>query len=346
MSRTELADLVNQKLRELNPGVNITQFYVDLRWIGKLERGEHTWPSEPRRVALCRALQVDDEAEIGLYIARGDHPIDNGHHARASEQVDMTTAHPARRYNYWLGGNDHFGPDRESGDRIAEAFPTVRTAALENRAFLGRAVSYLTERCGIRQFLDLGAGLPAPGNTHEVAQSIAPAARVLYVDNDPMVGTHSRALLLGDPEGHTGYIEADVRYPQAILTAPEVAAALDLSQPVAILLVAVLHFIHDDQEAVDIVRQFCAAVPSGSYLVVSNATMDFNTPEELAVYEAMFAAGHTDARSRTREQFQQFFTGCELVDPNIVAVTEWKPEVQERPAPSEVAIYGAVGRVL
>jgi hypothetical protein len=154
--------------------------------------------------------------------------------------MDTSVAHPARRYNYWLGGKDHFGADRESGDLLAAKFPTARVAALENRAFLRRTVRHLTE-AGIRQFLDIGTGLPVPDNTHEVAQ------RVLYVDNDPIVMTHARALTVGAPQGRTGYVEADLRDPGAILAHPELRTVLSLDRPVALLLVAVLHFLHHDQ---------------------------------------------------------------------------------------------------
>src|SRR3954453_13107577 len=156
--------------------------------------------------------------------------------------MNTSVAHPTRRYNYWLGGKDHFAADRESGDLLANAFPTARIAAQENRDFLRRSVRFLAESGG-RQFLDIGTGLPVPDNTHEIAQRIAPESRGPYVDNDPIVMTHSRALTIGTPAGRTGSLEADLRDPEAILGHPELKAVLDLGEPVALLLVAVLHFL-------------------------------------------------------------------------------------------------------
>jgi SAM-dependent methyltransferase len=261
-------------------------------------------------------------------------------------QIDTSVAHPARRYNYWLGGKDHFAADRESGDLLARAFPTARVAARENRDFLRRTVRFLAE-AGIRQFLDIGTGLPVPDNTHEIAQRIAPQARVLYVDNDPIVMTHARALSVGTPEGRTDYLEADLRDPDRILAGEELRAVLDLSQPVGLLLVAVLHFIHDDEQAVAIVNRLLGALPAGSYLVASNLTLDYAPPEQIAKHEELLASGRTDARARDRAEFGRFFAGLDLVEPGIVAVSDWRPTAEEfeRPAASDVAIYGAVGRL-
>ena len=261
------------------------------------------------------------------------------------DPIDTSVAHPARRYNYWLGGKDHFAADRESGDLLARAFPTARLAALENRDFLRRSVRYLAE-AGVTQFLDIGTGLPVPDNTHEIAQRVAPRSRILYVDNDPIVMTHARALLVGAPEGRTGYVEADLRDPEAILNHPDLRATLDLRQPVALLLVAVLHFIHDDDQAVAIVQRLREALPAGSYLVASNLTLDYAPPEQIAKHEELLAGGRTDARARDRAEFGRFFAGLELVDPGIVAVSDWRPTrpTDDRPTATDVAIYGAVGR--
>src|SRR5690242_4503822 len=176
--------------------------------------------------------------------------------------VDETRVHSARRYNYWLGGKDNFAVDRESGDQIAAVFPTIRVTARENRGFLRRAVTHLAAEAGVRQFLDIGTGLPTADNTHEVAQRVAPSSRVVYVDNDPMVLVHARALLTSTPEGRTHYLEADLRTPGKILADPEVLDVLDLDQPVALMLVAVLHFVRDDAEAREIVRTLVDALPS------------------------------------------------------------------------------------
>jgi hypothetical protein len=259
------------------------------------------------------------------------------------DRIDTSVPHPARRYNYWLGGKDHFAADRESGDLLAKAFPAARTAARENRDFLRRSVRFLAES-GVRQFLDIGTGLPVPDNTHEVAQRITPQSRVLYVDNDPIVMTHSRALTIGTPEGRTGYVEADVRDPEAILGHPELRAVLDLREPVALLLVAVLHFLHDDDLAVSAVSQLLAALPAGSYLVASNLTLDYAPPEQIAKHEELLASGRTDARARDNSEFGRFFAELDVVDPGIVAVSDWRPERSDRPTAADVAIYGAVGR--
>jgi hypothetical protein len=259
--------------------------------------------------------------------------------------IDTSVAHPARRYNYWLGGKDHFAADRESGDLLAAAFPTARVAALENRDFLRRGVRRLAE-AGVRQFLDIGTGLPVPDNTHEIAQRVAPESRVMYVDNDLIVMTHARALTVGTPQGRTGYLEADLREPSTILKHPDVRSTLDFDQPVALLLVAVLHFIHDDDQARSIVRTLLDGLPSGSYLMASNLTMDFAGPEQIAKHEEMYASGRSDARARTKEEFGSFFAGLDLLEPGIVAVCDWHPDraADQRPTAEEVAINGAVGR--
>jgi len=181
-------------------------------------------------------------------------------------RLDTTVAPPARRYNYWIGGKDHFAADRESGEAILAAFPAARAAALENRAFLRRAVTYLTAEAGVRQFLDIGTGIPAPDNTHEVAQAIAPESRVVYVDNDPIVLTHARALLSSSPQGATAYLEEDLHDFPKILEHPEVTGTLDLTQPVALLLVAVLHFVHDEDDPYEMVAGLLDGLPVGSYL--------------------------------------------------------------------------------
>jgi hypothetical protein len=259
------------------------------------------------------------------------------------DRFDTSVAHPARRYNYWLGGKDHFAADRESGDLLARAFPTARIAARENREFLRRSVRYLAES-GVRQFLDIGTGLPVPDNTHEIAQRVNPTARVLYVDNDPIVMTHSRALTIGTPEGRTGYVEADLRTPELILAHPELRAVLDLKEPVALLLVAVLHFLHDDNQAEEIVQTLLAALPPGSHLVASNLTLDYAPPEQVAKHEELLATGRTDARARDRATFARFFTNLTLLPPGIVAVSDWHPTATQRPTPQDVAIYGAVAQ--
>ncbi|MEU4419853.1 SAM-dependent methyltransferase [Actinoplanes sp. NPDC024001] len=260
--------------------------------------------------------------------------------------LDTSKAHPARRYNYWLGGKDHFAADRESGDMLEQAHPTVRLTARENRAFLQRAVHYLAAEAGIDQFLDIGTGLPTADNTHEVAQRINPRSRVVYVDNDPMVGVHARALLTSTSEGRTCYLEEDLRNPAEILGHPQLKEVLDLDRPVALILVAVLHFIPDHEQARSIVSRLVDALPSGSCLAASHFTLDFTPPEQAAVARDWIAKGRADAFPRSREEFGEFFAGLEPVGPGIVPVAEWMSPVPaaQRPTPAQIAIYGAVGR--
>jgi hypothetical protein len=262
-------------------------------------------------------------------------------------ELNTSVAHPARRYDYWLGGKDNFAADRESGDAVAAAFPTVRTAAVENRRFLGRAVRYLAKEAGLRQYLDIGTGIPTAGNTHEVAQAIGPESRVVYVDNDPVVLVHARALLTSSPEGATAYLDADLREPDNILSHPDLRRTIDLSRPVGLMLVAILHFIKDADDPYGKVARLVSAMPSGSYLTISHATSDHMPPETSA------AVGDADARTkvpfqfRSREQFARFLDGLELVPPGIVSVAEWRAESEVRPRPSaaETAVYGAVARI-
>ena len=259
-------------------------------------------------------------------------------------QIDTSVPHPARRYNYWLGGKDHFAADRASGDAIAEAFPIVVELARANRAFQRRCVGFLAEQ-GVRQFLDIGTGLPAPGNVHEVAQQVAPESRVVYVDNDAVVMTHARALIRCHSRGRTAYLEADVCDPGSILHHPALLDTLDLRQPVGLLLVAVLHFVHDDDTAGRAVRELIAALPAGSYVVVSHGTMDFSTPEGMDTYDKMFAAGGTDVKARTAEMLLDWFSGLEIISPGLVPVNDWRPDDPGELETRDLNIYAAVGRV-
>ncbi|HEX5596726.1 MAG TPA: SAM-dependent methyltransferase [Micromonosporaceae bacterium] len=263
------------------------------------------------------------------------------------DRIDTSVMHPARRYNYWLGGKDNFEADRESADAIAAVFPTVRLGALENRAFLRRAVTYLTREAGIRQFLDIGTGIPTVNNTHEVAQAIDPRSRIVYVDNDPIVLCHARALLTSTPEGATTYIDADLRQPEKILNHEELLRTLDLSQPVGLMLIAVMHFIVDSDDPYGILRRLLDALPTGSYVAITNGTSDFVPPEVRAAAATGITSGqHGVMRLRSRDEFGRFFDGLELASPGIVSVADWRAEdePQPRPAPAEVSIYGAVAR--
>jgi hypothetical protein len=261
-----------------------------------------------------------------------------------SSRIDTSVAHPARRYDYWLGGKDNFAADRESGDAIAAAFPSIRTSVLENRRFVHRAVAFLAREAGIRQFLDIGTGIPTSPNVHEVAQRIAPAARVAYVDNDPVVLAHARALLTSSTEGATAYVDADLRTPERILTDPSVLRTLDFAEPVALMLLAIVHFIPEEDNPYGIVARLLDALPSGSYLVMSHATSDDLAPE----LTADIAAGrHGPGRLRTRAEFTRFFDGLELIPPGIVSVAEWRAENEPQPRPSaaDTAVYGAIGKL-
>ncbi len=258
-------------------------------------------------------------------------------------RLDTTRPFSARVYNYWLGGKDHFAADREYGEAVAKTSPNIRTAAIENRRFLGRVVRVLTD-AGIRQFLDIGTGLPTAGNTHEVAQRIAPESRTVYVDNDPLVLTHARALLTSHPDGATAYIEADLREPDTILSAAELRDTLDLARPVALMMVAVLHFVPDDvaYEAVDTLLKQLAP---GSYVVISHATGDFWDPARVEEVNATNKAHRLDFRFRRQAEVARFFGDLPLIEPGIVPVSHWRPDGQPTAEPQDANIWAAVARV-
>jgi hypothetical protein len=256
-------------------------------------------------------------------------------------RLDTGTAHIARVYDYWLGGKDNFAADREAAERVLAVAPGLRYRVRANRAFLGRATRYLAGDAGLRQFLDIGTGIPAAGNTHEVAQRVAPDARVVYVDNDPIVLLHAQALLRGTPEGATGYLQADLRDPGAILD--RAAALLDFGQPVAVMLLGVLHLIQDAEDPWDIVARLMAAMPPGSYLTISHPAIDIHQSQANAqrVYNERVATPQT---LRTREQVARFFGGLELVDPGLVQVHQWRPGPGDSAPEGTVSAHGAVAR--
>ena len=258
-------------------------------------------------------------------------------------ELDTSVPHPARRYNYWLGGKDNFAADRTSAEQILKIYPYARVAAVENRYFLQRVVRYLAADAGLRQFLDIGTGLPTADNTHEVAQNIAPEARVVYVDNDPLVLAHARALLTSSEQGRTAYLHHDLRDPQAILTDLQLKETLDLTEPVGLLLIAVLHFLPDTDQARTVVNTLLDALPSGSYLAISHATYDTVDPDTAAAARRQLA-GEPFA-TRTRAEVTGFFDGLEIVEPGIVMVSDWRPDPGDhRPPAEQVSIYGALGR--
>jgi hypothetical protein len=254
-------------------------------------------------------------------------------------------AHPARRYNYWLGGKDHFAADRASGDEIEAKFPAVRTAVLANRAVLGRMTHYLAAEAGIRQFLDIGTGLPTAENVHQVAQRVAPTSRVVYVDNDPIVMAHARALLTSSSEGKTDYIEADLRQPETILASPQLRATLDLSEPVALMLIAVLHFLTSRDEELEIVKRLVEVLPPGSYLAATHATLDLMPAETQRIAVEMLESGAADTWPSTKAEFAALFDGMDLVEPGIVALPDWRPDGEVAAYdPAQINMWAALAR--
>jgi hypothetical protein len=250
--------------------------------------------------------------------------------------------HSARMHNYVLGGKDNFPADREAAERRLAVMPDWRTGARENRWFLGRAVRYLAGEAGVRQFLDIGPGLPAAGATHEVAQAVAPESRIAYVDNDPLVITHARAILTSAPEGGCAYIRADLRDPEKILAAA--ADLIDFGQPVGLLLLAVLHFVPDADEAAGVLRALLAGLAPGSYLVLSHLTKDHD-PERVTKSMKVGSDVGIPVRSVTLEEFGDYFAALELIDPGAVLVSEWRRDIPgPPPLPSEINFYGAVAR--
>jgi hypothetical protein len=238
--------------------------------------------------------------------------------------IDTSVPHPARMYDYFLGGHDNYEVDRYAAEQVIAVVPEVRAMAWENREFLGRAVRFLA-RQGIRQFLDIGTGIPGPGNTGDVAREVAPSARVVYVDNDPIVLVHASALLAGHDPLHTTVIQADLRDPDAILGHPSTNAVLDFGQPIAILLVAVLHFIMDDEDPAGIVERLKQVMAPGSYLVVSHGTSDID-PERAAEAVSTYNRGGARIIARTGDQIRRFFEGLEFVDPGLVQLPLWRPD--------------------
>jgi SAM-dependent methyltransferase len=249
----------------------------------------------------------------------------------------------ARVYDYWLGGKDNFPADRALGDAIAEQVPTIRTMVRGQRAFLRRAVRWLAGEAGVRQFLDIGTGIPSAGNVHEVAQEIAPEARILYVDNDPIVLAHSRALVPGSHSGTVEFILADLREPEAILADPAVARTLDLGQPVALVLVGILHHLRDADDPHRILATLLDAVASGSYLVLTQSSQDFD-PEAMARLAAVSEQGGIPNVPRTLAETERFFAGLELVSPGLVPLAAWRPDPGDDQDPRSVYAYGGVAR--
>ena len=252
-------------------------------------------------------------------------------------EIDTSVPQTARIWNYWLGGKDNFPVDRAVGDQILEAFPAIVENARASRAFLARAVRYLAGEAGIRQFLDIGTGLPTANNTHQVAQEVAPDARIVYVDNDPIVLAHARALLTSTPEGATAYIDADLRNPKHILE--EAALTLDLNQPVAVMLMGILGHIEDDDDARSIVGQLMEGVPPGSYLTMNDGT---DTSEEVVEAARIWnLSANPTYHLRSPDRIARFFEGLELVEPGVVSPPQWRPESG---SPAAIDSYCGMGR--
>jgi hypothetical protein len=258
-------------------------------------------------------------------------------------EINPGLAHPARVYDYMLGGKDNFAADRALADAVSAAMPLAPFMARANRAFLGRAVRYLAKEAGIRQFLDIGTGIPTAGNTHEVAQALAPESRVVYVDNDPIVLVHARALMSSNAAGATAFIQADLREPDKILADPALHGTLDLGEPVALMLVAILMYLRDEENPRSIVSALLDALPSGSCLTISHPSADFS-PEEAADAVAASERSGISFTPRTQAEVAAFFAGLELVDPGIVPVLAWRPDGAAPADPRAVYYYGAMGR--
>jgi S-adenosyl methyltransferase len=253
-------------------------------------------------------------------------------------KIDTSVPHSARIWNYWLGGKDNYPVDREAGDRYQEAYPQIVDVARAGRYFLARAVRFLVDEAGIRQFIDVGTGLPAADNTHEVAQRLAPECRVVYVDNDPLVLAHARALLTSAPQGACDYVDTDMRDPGAVLAAA--ARTLDLTQPVAVLFMGVLGHVVDYGEARAIVDALLAGVPAGSYLALKDSV---GAQARLQANERYEQTGAVPYVSRTPEQVEGYFAGLELVSPGVVPVGDWRPEPSPFP-PVQADSLAGVGR--
>jgi SAM-dependent methyltransferase len=254
---------------------------------------------------------------------------------------DTTVPHSARIWNYWLGGKDNYAVDRAAGDEYQQVFPGVVDVARASRQFLIRTVRYLAGPAGVDQFLDVGTGLPTADNTHQVAQRLNPAARIVYVDDDPLVLTHARALLVGSPDGATAYVDADVREPDAILAAA--AETLDLARPVGLILSGIMGHVGDLAEARAIVRRLLAGLAAGSHLSLNDGTSVVAGDTIEKAQQGYDDTGAVPYTLRTPEQIASFFDGLELVEPGVVSCPQWRPD-PDSTGPSEVDAFGGVGR--
>ncbi|MGC4806441.1 SAM-dependent methyltransferase [Micromonospora sp. DT233] len=255
-------------------------------------------------------------------------------------RLDTSVAHNARVWNYWLGGKDNFEPDRRVGDHIRTMFPVIEAVARADRRFLVRAVRHLVAEQGVRQFLDIGTGLPSADNTHQVAQGVAPEARIVYVDNDPMVLVHARALLTSSVQGATDYIEADIHDPAPILAAA--ARTLDFDRPVAVMMLGILNFVQDTDEAVAIVRRLMDAMAPGSFLALTHPTVELGGEANVPAMKFWNENASPPLRARTGAEIARFVDGLELIDPGLVSCSRWRATDEQEPV--SVPQYGCVAR--
>jgi trans-aconitate methyltransferase len=253
--------------------------------------------------------------------------------------IDPSVAHIARIQDYWLGGKDHFEADRIAGDEAIAQLPDMVASVRNTRAFLGRTVRFLTEENGIRQFLDVGTGIPTAANTHEVAQRIAPESRIVYVDNDPMVLAHARALLTSSPEGKCSYIDADIREPGKIVSAA--AEVLDFTKPIGVVLMAVLQFVPDDDDPYGLVRRLMETVPGGSYLVISHPASDIQAAAMAGMARSLNELMAQRVKPRSKDAVTAFFDGLDLLEPGVIRCPEWRPDRPEDAA-GKSTMWGGV----
>lgn len=266
--------------------------------------------------------------------------------SKAAERLRQDLPHSARMYDYYLGGNTNYEVDREAAEAVIRRFPAIRTVARVNRAFVHRSARHLARHKGVRQFLDIGTGIPTAPNLHEVVQAETPDARITYVDNDPIVLVYADSLLRGSPEGATGYVEADVRDPARLMEAVRREGCLDLTQPVGLSLNAVLHFVPDDRHPYDTVRTLVEQLAPGSYLTISHCTPDFD-PDAWAGIVDIYAKGGTPVQVRSRDEVRDFFQGLELLEPGVVVAHQWHPEPAGGPSlisDAEASLYAGVAR--
>jgi hypothetical protein len=292
------------------------------------------WQLPERQTGKARAMSSQD---LPLGSQDHDDPAADGT-TGDSLSFDTSVAHPARIYNYWLGGKDNYEADREAAEQAITVTPDILPGVRANRAFLRRAVEFVSGQ-GIRQFLDVGTGLPTADNTHEVAQEIAPESRVVYVDNDPIVLAHARALLTSTPQGATAYVDADARDTAKIIESA--AQMLDFTQPVAVMALMVLQYIPDADDPRQIVTELMDAVPSGSYLVISDTTTDIGDGASRVASKINPRMGPTRLTPRPQAQIAAYFDGLDLAEPGLVPMPEWRGEASPHVV---VNAFAGVGR--